>query len=563
MSLLGLHVKISVPSTSDCTDADGKPYKVYNVILKGPNGFEKTCQKRFNEFREFDKSWRTVYAGLHETYRLPTAKVYKNIGKSEEELLSERRVGLEAYLNGLGSVSALQPLVCQFLEAPMSIFDHDKIKSRAAEAPLSPRALITPPSPMSPASSPSHEVKHGNNMDAAKRAQMDKEAFLRQNAALIEQLMPGNHLILEKQSASFSQGLVKNLKSKAAAMKGEHEGGVSSAKPTCMMTGDYSPQAGENEVLRVKKGEIVTIITDDDEHWWFGENMAGEQGYFPAALAEKIIVFASPRSKILIGHCCLSYTPDAEEEGVLTLTSGMRITVVSQENENWWLGRLEDGREGFFPPQCFKTDSALEQQVIEPSDLKEAIKSACKGIACRKYAFSINGFPKPVDLFFRPLADSSTDLGCLFYADAGKWETTPKRCIAVNSVLEIRLGKQTEAFQRAVAQDAELGRCFSIVFVAGGQTRSLDLEALESGRRGPFIGTLVAMAKAAKNTKVILIKEEADLSDFDGIRPTSPSTAEAQSKLEKAQAAYRWARKKTSTLADTAYFKAKTLKDGY
>jgi hypothetical protein len=556
MSVLGLHVKISVPSTSDCTDADGKPYKVYNVVLKGPNGFEKSCQKRFNEFREFDKSWRTVYAGLHETYRLPTAKVYKNIGKSEEDLLTERRVGLEAYLNGLGSVSALQPLVCQFLEAPMSIFDQDKIKSRAAGP--APAAIA--------ATSSVHETKHGNNSDAAKRAQMDKEAFLRQNAALIEQLMPGNHLVLEKQSASFSQGLVKNLKSKAAAIKGEAESGSSpSTKPTCMMTSDYNPQTGENEVLHVKKGEIVTIITEDDEHWWYGQNAAGEQGYFPAAIAEKIITFASPRSKLMLGQCCLSYTPDAEEEGVLTLVAGARITVLNQENENWWLGRLEDGREGFFPPQCFKADGSAElEAVVEPADLKEAVKSACKGIACRKYAFSINGFPKLADVFFRPLADSTTDLGCIFYADAGQRDTNHKRCIAVNSILEIRLGKQTEAFQRAVAHDAEVTRCFSIVFVSAGQTRSLDLEVLEVGRRGPFIGTLVAAAKAAKSTKLIVVKEEADLSAFDMTRPAAGSVTDGnQSKLEKAQAAYRWARKKTSTLADTAYFKAKTLKDGY
>lgn len=546
MSVLGLHVKITVPSTSDCTDAEGKLYKVYNVILKGPNGFEKSCQKRFNEFREFDKSWRMVYGSLHETYRLPTAKVYKNITKSEDELLLERRVGLEAYLNGLGSVSALQPLVCQFLEVPMSIFNEDKIKSGA------PRAA----SPIS-ANSPTHEVKHGNNSDAAKRAQMDKEAFMKQNAALIEQLMPGNTLVLEKQSASFSQGLVKNLKT---AIKGEVAGGPSS-KPTCMMTADYTPTEGEKEVLRVKKGDILTIVTEDDPNWWFGETATGEQGYFPAVLAEKIITFAKPRSKVILGQCCLSYTPDADEEGVLALEAGMRLTVISQDNENWWMGRLEDGREGFFPPQCFKSDANVsELEVVEPTDLKEATKSMCKGFGVRKYAFSMNGFPKLVDIFFRPLADSSTDLGCIFYADPGRRETTPKRCIVVNSILEIRLGKQTEAFQRLAAQEADVSKCFSIVYSMGGISRSLDLEALEPGRRGPFIGTLVAMARAAKNSKVLVVKEEADLSGVD--ITARPSTAEL-TKMDKAKDAYRWARKMTSTIADTAYFKAKTLKDGH
>lgn len=43
------------------------------------------------------------------------------------------------------------------------------------------------------------------------------------------------------------------------------------------------------------------------------------------------------------------YDYDAQRSDELNLIAGQRIKVLFKDNENWWMGELEDGQQGFFP----------------------------------------------------------------------------------------------------------------------------------------------------------------------------------------------------------------------
>lgn len=43
------------------------------------------------------------------------------------------------------------------------------------------------------------------------------------------------------------------------------------------------------------------------------------------------------------------YPYEANRADELTIQPGDVITVLYQDNENWWMGELADGRQGYFP----------------------------------------------------------------------------------------------------------------------------------------------------------------------------------------------------------------------
>jgi len=43
------------------------------------------------------------------------------------------------------------------------------------------------------------------------------------------------------------------------------------------------------------------------------------------------------------------YDYQAQRSDELSLTRGDRITVLFKDNDNWWMGELADGQQGFFP----------------------------------------------------------------------------------------------------------------------------------------------------------------------------------------------------------------------
>lgn len=43
------------------------------------------------------------------------------------------------------------------------------------------------------------------------------------------------------------------------------------------------------------------------------------------------------------------YDYQAQRSDELSLKRGDRITVLFKDNDNWWMGELADGQQGFFP----------------------------------------------------------------------------------------------------------------------------------------------------------------------------------------------------------------------
>eukprot|EP00484_Ammonia_sp_Unknown_P022655 CAMPEP_0197025790 /NCGR_PEP_ID=MMETSP1384-20130603/6012_1 /TAXON_ID=29189 /ORGANISM="Ammonia sp." /LENGTH=175 /DNA_ID=CAMNT_0042454361 /DNA_START=55 /DNA_END=582 /DNA_ORIENTATION=- len=62
---------------------------------------------------------------------------------------------------------------------------------------------------------------------------------------------------------------------------------------------------------------------------------------------------ASP--KIVVAGC--DYV--AKENSQLTLKEGDRIIVLSEDDDRYWKGRLENGQEGFFPIHAIKVNSEI------------------------------------------------------------------------------------------------------------------------------------------------------------------------------------------------------------
>ncbi|XP_032238499.2 jouberin isoform X2 [Nematostella vectensis] len=71
---------------------------------------------------------------------------------------------------------------------------------------------------------------------------------------------------------------------------------------------------------------------------------------------------AQPKKQVLV-----MYPYEANRADELTITPGDVITVLYQDNENWWMGELADGRQGYFPSNYIMEKEELDSE----ADLKE------------------------------------------------------------------------------------------------------------------------------------------------------------------------------------------------
>ena len=44
----------------------------------------------------------------------------------------------------------------------------------------------------------------------------------------------------------------------------------------------YSYRANRSDELDIEPKDVITVLYEDNENWWFGELPDGRQGYFPA-----------------------------------------------------------------------------------------------------------------------------------------------------------------------------------------------------------------------------------------------------------------------------------------
>ena len=49
------------------------------------------------------------------------------------------------------------------------------------------------------------------------------------------------------------------------------------------MKAAYPFAARNPDELNLDEGDVITVLRQEDEHWWVGEMRDGRQGYFPAS----------------------------------------------------------------------------------------------------------------------------------------------------------------------------------------------------------------------------------------------------------------------------------------
>ena len=70
----------------------------------------------------------------------------------------------------------------------------------------------------------------------------------------------------------------------------------------------------------------------------------------------------------LIQKVIAMYPYDASRADELTIQPGDVITVLFIDSENWWMGELADGRQGYFP----------SNYVMEQGEIQETLTNNCK-----------------------------------------------------------------------------------------------------------------------------------------------------------------------------------------
>eukprot|EP00941_MAST-03F_sp_MAST-3F-sp1_P001713 g1713.t1 len=123
----------------------------------------------------------------------------------------------------------------------------------------------------------------------------------------------------------------------------------------------YDYEATEGDGLDLEEGDELTIL-DVDGEWSEGTNTNGESGWFPTNYVEKVKAKAKKKalpalplpSKIVNdtsgGTITVRalYDFDATDEEEMTIREGDLITLIDQDDDDWWTGTCS-GKTGCFP----------------------------------------------------------------------------------------------------------------------------------------------------------------------------------------------------------------------
>ena len=102
---------------------------------------------------------------------------------------------------------------------------------------------------------------------------------------------------------------------------------------------DYNPTDFEEGVdLRLKMGEVVTLVQQVDGQWYKGRKMNGQEGILPINFVEKLVKKT----------CKATFGYDAKDTDELTLKVGDIVTI-TEEIEGWLRGCNNRGECGMFP----------------------------------------------------------------------------------------------------------------------------------------------------------------------------------------------------------------------
>lgn len=415
--------QISIPTTRQQTDSSGKEYTVYNVNLRTKD-MNIIRERRYNNFKMFTQEWNAIYPNLAQSYKLPSGNV---LFKNSPSVVEKRRLDLQSYLRQTLNVACLQPFVCKFLEV-----DHNTIKIE------DPTASRLRPGGQMAYIDLSKDTRRGNTAGGSAQALATKKAFIEQNKELLEMLMPGQELSLGKDALNLEV---------------EDEEGTQYAKADQ----EFIPESGEEaeRCIEFKEGDVIVLVDCSPESdWWFGhvEHDKENDGYFPRDFVTKF-----EKKKVSM----MTSIMDRSTASFVSLLGGA-INYESENSRSIALARKE--------PQL-------------KIPLSDQIKKMVCGETFTKYVYR-RGFSSKKVVFYRPLADSNSDLGCIFWCDIGKREMSANRCIALVQVTDVYIGKQTKAFEKSAARDALDIQCFSLQV---GTKRTLDLEAENKETRDAWV----------------------------------------------------------------------------
>eukprot|EP01119_Soliformovum_irregulare_P010790 TRINITY_DN265_c0_g7_i2.p1 TRINITY_DN265_c0_g7~~TRINITY_DN265_c0_g7_i2.p1 ORF type:complete len:813 (+),score=293.46 TRINITY_DN265_c0_g7_i2:14-2452(+) len=120
----------------------------------------------------------------------------------------------------------------------------------------------------------------------------------------------------------------------------------------------YDYAAVEPSQLDIKAGDLITIIDDENDDWWEGEN-GGKSGYFPKSYVQILGTDAPPLDRFVKAL----YDFEGAGENELGIQPGDVVQLISTDGDEWWEGLLR-GKVGFFPKLY------VEEIVVSPEPPK-------------------------------------------------------------------------------------------------------------------------------------------------------------------------------------------------
>eukprot|EP01117_Protostelium_nocturnum_P006727 TRINITY_DN2420_c0_g3_i1.p1 TRINITY_DN2420_c0_g3~~TRINITY_DN2420_c0_g3_i1.p1 ORF type:complete len:708 (+),score=252.10 TRINITY_DN2420_c0_g3_i1:57-2180(+) len=122
----------------------------------------------------------------------------------------------------------------------------------------------------------------------------------------------------------------------------------------------------EDSTFSISAGTVATVLDESDAEWTLILSPSNVQGYIPASYLSKQKSSAdegaeekgdtttpkegeSAHLSFEVHKALVLFDYTATGPNEMSLTTGEDVTVVSMDDDQWWEGLTDDGREGFFP----------------------------------------------------------------------------------------------------------------------------------------------------------------------------------------------------------------------
>eukprot|EP00730_Choanoeca_flexa_P001564 TRINITY_DN10690_c0_g2_i5.p1 TRINITY_DN10690_c0_g2~~TRINITY_DN10690_c0_g2_i5.p1 ORF type:complete len:1024 (+),score=262.72 TRINITY_DN10690_c0_g2_i5:69-3074(+) len=98
------------------------------------------------------------------------------------------------------------------------------------------------------------------------------------------------------------------------------------------VTQDFAPQAGQDQCVGARCGDLVQVISRASPEWYTVITPGGMQGYFPSQYLKTHI---APTEQMPLMAAHYDYTPQGKDQ--IDLIAGERVKVLDKESDDWWL----------------------------------------------------------------------------------------------------------------------------------------------------------------------------------------------------------------------------------